>query len=244
MRAKKKLYIPVVLSRDEVDQIITRLSAPCDLAAKLLYGCGLRLFECLKLRVQDVNLEMRVLTVHDGKGKKDRTLPLPEVLLCELRAQLQRVIGVHRSDLSSGYAGTFLPNRLGEKYKSAAKELPWQWFFPATKLTRVPDSGEYRRYHLHESVMQKRIKKAVGEAGIPKRATAHTLRHSYASHLLQANYDIRTIQELLGHSDVKTTMIYTHTVQSVTVKQAKSRWIFDLLWRLSNAEQGRPSIHM
>ncbi len=101
---------------------------------------------------------------------------------------------VHRSDLSTGYAGTFLPNRLGEKYKSAAKELPWQWFFPATKLTRVPDSGEYRRYHLHESVMQKRIKKAVGEAGIPKRATAHTLRHSYASHLLQANYDIRTIR--------------------------------------------------
>lgn len=222
VRAKKRPYIPVVLSREEVDQVIAHLPMPCDRVAKLLYGCGLRLFECLKLRVQDVNFDMGILTVHDGKGKKDRALPLPKVLLPELRAQLDEVIRIHRADVAAGYAGTFLPNRLEHKYKSAARELAWQWFFPATKLTLVPDDREYRRYHLHETVLQKAIKKAVWQARIPKRATAHTLRHSYASHLLQANYDIRTIQKLLGHSDLRTTMIYTHTVPSTTLKEAKS----------------------
>jgi integron integrase len=222
VRAKQRPYIPVVLSREEVDRLIAHLPVPCARVAKLLYGCGLRLFECLKLRVQDVSFDLGVLTVHDGKGKKDRTLPLPEVLLPELRAQLDDVIRTHRADVAVGYAGTFLPNRLEQKYNSAARELAWQWSFPATKLTLVPRSRELRRYHLHESVLQKAIKKAVWEAKIPKHATAHTLRHSYASHLLQANYDIRTIQKLLGHSDVRTTMIYTHTVPSTTPKEAKS----------------------
>ena len=222
VRAKRKPYIPVVLSREEVDRIIARLDAPYALVVKLLYGCGLRLFECLQLRVQDLNFAMRVLTVHDGKGQKDRTVPLPEMLVPELQAQLERVAQVHEADLAAGYAGTFLPTALGEKYPRAARELPWQWLFPAIKLTLAPDTQEYRRFHLHETLVQKAIKEAVRRTRIPKRASAHTFRHSFASHLLQANYDIRTIQELLGHSDVRTTMIYTHTVRSVTLKEARS----------------------
>ena len=222
VRAKRKPYIPVVLSREEVDRIIARLDTPYALVVKLLYGCGLRLFEGLKLRVQDLNFAMRVLTVHDSKGQKDRTVPLPETLVPELQAQLDRVAQVHEADLATGYAGTFLPAALGEKYPRAAQELAWQWLFPAKTLTRVPDTDDYRRSHLHETLVQKAIKEAVRRTRIPKRASAHTFRHSFASHLLQANYDIRTIQELLGHSDVRTTMIYTHTVRSITLKEAKS----------------------
>jgi integron integrase len=222
VRAKRRPYLPVVLSREEVDGVLSHLCAPYDLVGKLLYGCGLRLFECLKLRVQDLNLDMRVLTVHDGKGKKDRTVPLPQVVIPDLRLQLENVKLIHREDLASRYGGTFMPYALADKYKNAAQDLSWQWLFPAKTLTLVPDEQVYRRYHLHETHVQKAIKRAVRKAQIPKRASAHTLRHSFASHLLQANYDIRTIQELLGHSDVKTTMIYTHTVQSVTIKEAKS----------------------
>jgi integron integrase len=222
VRAKRKPYIPVVLSREEVDRIIARLDEPYALVVKLLYGCGLRLFECLQLRVQDLNFAMRVLTVHDGKGQKDRTVLLPETLVPELQAQLDRVSQVHEADLAAGYVGTFLPSALEDKYPRAARELVWQWLFPAMTLTLVPDTREYRRYHLHERQVQKAIKEAVRRTRIPKRASAHTFRHSFASHLLQANYDIRTIQELLGHSDVRTTMIYTHTVRSITLKEAKS----------------------
>jgi len=222
VRAKRKPYIPVVLSRQEVDQVIDCLVYPYDLIAKLLYGCGLRLFECLKLRVQDINFDMNVLTVHDGKGKKDRTVPLPEVLIPDLQAQFNTVQQVLQEDLAVDFAGTFLPHALDKKYIHASKEFAWQWFFPAKTLTHVSDGNEYRRYHLHESHLQKAIKRAVQKSKIPKRASAHTLRHSFASHLLQANYDIRTIQELLGHSDVRTTMIYTHTVQSTSLKNAKS----------------------
>jgi len=221
-RAKRKPYIPVVLSREEIDRIISNLADPFDLMVKLLYGCGLRLSECLNLRVGCFNFDTSILTVHDGKGKKDRTVPLPETLTSELKDQLQTVIKLHQQDLESGYAGTFLPDSLGKKYKNAARELVWQWFFPGKTLTFVPDEKVYRRYHLHESHLQKAIKRAVTRSKIPKRASAHTFRHSFASHLLQANYDIRTIQELLGHSDVRTTMIYTHTIKSRTIKEAKS----------------------
>ena len=222
VRAKRRPYIPVVLSRDEVNRVISQLEYPYDLVAKLLYGCGLRLFECLKLRIQDLNFDMMMLTVHDGKGQKDRTLPMPSVLRSELETQQAKVIQLHQEDLAAGYAGTFLPSALAEKYRNASRELVWQWLFPAKTLTLIPGTQEYRRYHLHESHVQKAIKQAVRKSQIPKRASAHTFRHSFASHLLQANYDIRTIQELLGHSDLRTTMIYTHTVQSVTLKQAKS----------------------
>ena len=221
-RAKRKPYIPVVLSKDEIDRIIENLSYPYNLVVQLLYGCGLRLFECLVLRVGCLNFDTGILTVHDGKGKKDRTVPLPEKIIPELKNHVQYVIDIHQNDLDSGYSGTFLPNLLEKKYKNAAKELIWQFFFPAKILTLVPDKKEYRRYHLHESHVQKAIKKAVNKSKITKRATAHTFRHSFASHLLQANYDIRVIQELLGHSDVRTTMIYTHTIKSQTKKEPKS----------------------
>ena len=221
-RAKRKPYIPVVLSRDEIDSIIGHLDSPVDLVVKLLYGCGLRLSECLNLRIHNFNFDAGVLTVHDGKGKKDRTVPLPESLLPVLKKHLQSVFDLHETDMNANYAGTFLPDMLDKKYKNASKELAWQWFFPAKGLTWVPKSKETRRYHVHETTVQKAIKQAVQKAKIIKRASAHTMRHSFASHLLQANYDIRTIQELLGHSDVRTTMIYTHTVKSVTVKEAKS----------------------
>lgn len=222
VRAKRKPYIPVVLSREEIDKVIDCLKYPYDLVVKVLYGCGLRISEGLKLRVQDFNFDTGILSIHGGKGKKDRSLPLPQTLIPDLKAHLKRVIALHEKDLEFGYSGVFLINQLEKKYKNAAKELVWQWFFPAKTLTYVTETNEYKRYHLHETHVQKAIKRAVKKASIPKRASAHTFRHSFASHLLQANYDIRTIQELLGHSDVRTTMIYTHTIKSQTKKEAKS----------------------
>lgn len=222
VRAKRSKYIPVVLSRPEVDRIIKKLDPPHDLVVKLLYGCGLRLFECLGLRVQALNLDAGVLTVHDGKGAKDRTVPMPQKIMPELLLHLDLLRERHRQDLQAGFNGVFLVNALEKKYVNAAREFAWQWLFPAPELTLVAASGEKRRYHLHERSVQKAISKAVREAQIIKRASAHTFRHSFASHLLQNNYDIRTIQELLGHSDVRTTMIYTHTVPSRTIKEAKS----------------------
>ncbi|MBF0410895.1 MAG: integron integrase [Candidatus Riflebacteria bacterium] len=216
VRAKRSLYIPVVLSREEINAIFSHLEPPCRLVAKFLYGCGLRLFECLQLRLQDLNFTAGVLTVHDGKGKKDRTVPIPETIVPEIKAHIKSLKEQHQQDLRFNYS-----------YPKAAKEFPWQWLFPAANLTQIPETNEWRRYHLHETIVQKAIKIAVNNAGICKRASAHTFRHSFASHLLQANYDIRTIQELLGHSDVKTTMIYTHTVKSITKKEAKSPLDFE-----------------
>lgn len=220
-RAKRKPYIPVVLSREEIDTILENLHYPYSLVVKLLYGCGLSLSECLDLRMNVFNFDTSILTIHDGKGKKDRTVPLPETIVPELKTHIESVITLHEEDLHTGYAGTFLFDALEKKYKNAAKELIWQWFFPAKTLTFVPKTDEYRRYHLHETHVRKAIRRAVKKAKILKRASAHTFRHSFASHLLQANYDIRTIQELLGHSDVRTTMIYTHTIKSQTIKEAK-----------------------
>lgn len=163
-----------------------------------------------------------ILIVHDGKGQKDRTVPIPISILDELKEQCDYVHKIHEDDLASGYHGAFMFGAFEKKSPGAAKEFIWQWLFPAKALTVVPETGQRKGYHLHPSHVQKAIKKAVYDAKITKRATAHTFRHSYASHLLQANYDIRTIQELPGHGDLKTTMIYTHTVKSQTIKEARS----------------------
>jgi integron integrase len=227
VRAKRRPYIPVVLSRSEIDAIILNLRYPVSLIVQLLYGCGLRLFECLNLRTQNFNFENQILTIHDGKGKRDRSVPIPRVLIPDLKAHLERVKNLHDRDLAAGYGGAFMFDAIEKKYKNCAREFIWQWFFPARALTYVPGSKEYRRYHLHPSRVQKELKEAVNKAKICKRATAHTFRHSYASHLLQANYDIRTIQELLGHADIRTTMIYTHTVKSKTLKETESPLDFE-----------------
>jgi len=220
-RAKKSKYIPVVLSRQEIDVILKHLEYPFDLVVNLLYGCGLRLFECLGLRVQNFNFEDGLLTVH-GKGDKDRTVPLSQTLIPKLKIQLEAVSKLHDKDLAADYDGVFLDGALEKKYSAAAKEFIWQWIFPQKELTLVPNTKKRRRYHLHESQLQEALKKAVRHAKLTKRVKSHTFRHSFATHLLQANYDIRTIQTMLGHSDVRTTMIYTHCVPSKTAKEAKS----------------------
>lgn len=222
VRAKRKRYIPVVLSREEINGIISLLDEPFKLVTQLLFGCGLRISECLSLRVGDFNLDAGVLTVHDGKGQKDRTVPLPETLLTVIRQRFKELSELHQADTIKGYAGVFLPSQLEKKYKNAPTQFVWQWFFPAKRLTHVVKKQEYRRYHMQPTCFTKALRVAVEQAAIPKRVTPHTFRHSFASHLLQANYDIRTIQELLGHSDVRTTMIYTHTVPSRTFKERKS----------------------
>ena len=219
-RAKKSLYIPAVLSREEIDAILKELSYPYNLVVKVLFGCGLRLFEGLQLRVRDFNLDVNILTVH-GKGKKDRTVPLPESILPELKAQMKVISERHGRDLTEGYDGVFLDDAVEAKYPKAPKELINQWFFPMRTLT-VAENGERRRYHLHESDLQRSLYYAVRKAKIPKKVTSHIFRHSFATHLLQAGYDIRVIQTLLGHSSLKTTMIYTHCVPVRTIKEPKS----------------------
>jgi integron integrase len=220
-RAKKSKYIPVVLSRKEIDAVVKHLVHPSDLAVKLLYGCGLRLFECVTLRVKNFNFDAGILTVH-GKGSTDRTVPIPQKISAELMAQLEAAKKLHDEDIAAGFAGVFLEDRLEKKYPNAAKNFIWQWFFPQQSLTFVEDTKERRRYHLHETHVQQALYDAVRRAKLTKRVTCHTFRHSFATHLLQANYDIRTIQGLLGHSDIRTTMIYTHCVPSRTLKEMKS----------------------
>jgi len=220
-RAKRSNYIPIVLSRQEIDSVLKHLSHPYNLVVKLLYGCGLRLFEGVKLRVKDFNFDAGVLTVR-GKGNKSRTVPIPQKIFPELTAQLEVVKNLHDKDIAAGYTGVFLDDQLEKKYPKAAREFIWQWFFPQQSLTFVEDKKEKRRYHLHEKHVQEALYEAVRRAKLTKRVTSHTFRHSFATHLLQANYDIRTIQTLLGHSDVRTTMIYTHCVPSRTVKELKS----------------------
>ena len=201
--------------------VVKHLVYPYDLAVKLLYGCGLRLFECVTLRVKNFNFDAGILTVH-GKGSKDRTVPIPQKISAELMAQLEAAKTLHDEDIAAGFAGVFLEDRLEKKYPKAAKDFIWQWLFPQQSLTFVEDTKERRRYHLHDRHVQQALYDAVRRAKLTKRVTCHTFRHSFATHLLQANYDIRTIQGLLGHSDIRTTMIYTHCVPSRTLKEMKS----------------------
>lgn len=220
-RAKKSHYIPMVLSMEEIEAIVAQLYYPYNLFVLVLFGCGLRLFECLQIRVGDFNFAAGTLLAH-GKGKKDRTLPIPELITPELKEQIRMVGELHERDLAAGYAGVFLDDDIEKKYPKAPKEFSYQWVFPQRSLTVAAETGELRRYHLHESDFQRALSRAVRKAKIPKRVTAHTFRHSYATHLLQANYDIRGIQTKLGHSSLKTTMIYTHCVPVRTVKEMKS----------------------
>ncbi len=224
VRAKVSKYIPTVLTRVEVDAVLERLEFPHDLIVSMLYGCGLRLSECLNLRVSDLDFEENLVIIHDGKGKKDRSVPMPKKLKSELKKQVRRVAKQLERDMDNpDFTGVFMPESLGKRRaRTEAKEFRWQWVFPAKELTLVPDEGAYRRYHSYRQHLSHAIRIAVRKAKIAKRVTAHTFRHSFASHLLAANVDLRSIQELLGHADIKTTMIYTHTVKSRTKKEMVS----------------------
>ncbi|MGH7587581.1 MAG: integron integrase [Gemmatimonadota bacterium] len=212
VHARRPARLPVVLTRSEVASILECLHGTPLLLASLLYGAGLRVLECTRLRVKDIDLDRREILVRDGKGRKDRVTLLPDSLHTPLQEHLERVRRQHQSDLSRGRGSVELPTALERKYPRAPWQWGWQWVFPATRFYRDPTTGRRRRHHLHESVLQKAVRMAVQAAGVSKPATCHTLRHSFATHLLENGYDIRTIQELLGHRDVRTTMIYTHVL--------------------------------
>ena len=212
VRARRPMRLPVVLSRDEGASLLSHLRGVVWLMAALLYGAGLRLLECAELRVKDLDFDRGELVVRDGKGGKDRVTMLPAALRGPLREHLARVKAQHEADVAAGRGSVALPGALRVKYSGAAVEWGWQWVFPATRFYVDRQTGERRRHHLHESVLQRAVKDAARTAGISRPATCHSLRHSFATHLLEAGYDIRTIQELLGHRDVSTTMIYTHVL--------------------------------
>jgi integron integrase len=212
IRAKQPDLVPMVLARSEVAAILGRLRGAAALIASLLYGSGLRLLECCRLRVKDVDFARNELTVRDGKGAKDRVTVLPARLVPPLRTQIDRAQKLHAADLAAGRGSVALPHALDRKNPAAARLWCWQWVFPAQRHHLDLATGQIRRHHLHETVVQRAFTEAVRASGIPKPATCHTLRHSFATHLLEDGYDIRTIQELLGHSDVSTTMIYTHVL--------------------------------
>ena len=212
VRAKRPCRLPVVLQKHEVKALLDALEGVPWLMGHLLYGAGLRLMECLRLRVKDIDLSANHIVVREGKGNKDRITMLPSVVKASLAAHLVRVRALHGRDLACGLGSVYLPDALARKYPNAPKEWGWQWVFPAKQVSVDPRSGERRRHHLYENVLQRAIRAASRQAGIVKPVGCHTLRHSFATHLLEAGYDIRTIQELLGHKDVSTTMIYTHVL--------------------------------
>lgn len=211
-RAKKPVRLPVVLTKNEVKHLFEYIPLAYQLHVKLLYGCGLRLMELVRLRVQDIDFGYSTITVRSGKGDKDRRVMLPASTFTLLKDQLKETQRIHTMDLENGYGEVYLPNALARKYPNANKTFAWQFLFPSRSIVTDPRSGIKRRHHMHEQSLQRTIKQAAAKAQINKKVTPHTLRHSFATHLLESGYDIRTIQELLGHKNVETTMIYTHVL--------------------------------
>jgi len=212
VRARKPERLPVVLTRDEVRAVIRELDGPARLLALLLYGAGLRVLEAARLRVKDVDFARNELVVRGGKGDRDRVTMLPGAVKSDLAKHVEVVRAQHEADLRQGAGWVELPWALARKYPNAGRAWGWQWVFPATRMYLHQDTGQRRRHHLHESVLQRAVKVAMRQAGLAKHASCHTFRHSFATHLLEDGHDIRTVQELLGHRDVSTTMIYTHVL--------------------------------
>lgn len=210
--ASQKKRVPVVFSHTEARAVIDNMKGGFHLMGLLMYGCGLRVMECVRLRVKDIDFGMNEIVVRDGKGGKDRRTVLPESTVTLLQRQIGKVRRLHEQDMQDGYGEVYLPHALERKYPGAAKELAWQYVFPSSVIAADPRSGVLRRHHLHTRSVQKAVKKALQEAGIAKQASCHTFRHSFATRLLEKGYDLRTIQELLGHSDVSITEIYTHVL--------------------------------
>ena len=213
VRSERKIHVPVVLTRDEVIKVISLLEGVPQLIVKLLYGSGLRIMEAVRLRIKDVDFQMKQITVRSGKGDKDRVTTFPASVIPLLENHLAKIKVIHDQDIARGHGDVYLPYALGRKYPKAGKEWAWQYMFPARDISTDPLTGTVRRHHVDPSVINKAIKAAAHRAGLAKQISAHTFRHSFATHLLQRGTDIRTIQALLGHSDVATTMIYTHILQ-------------------------------
>jgi len=222
LRAKRKEHLPVVLTKEEVKQVIYYMNGVYKLMLSLMYGCGLRMNELLRLRIKDIDFGFENIYIWDSKSQKDRILPLPLSLKDDLKIQIDAVEKIHQDDLSKGFGYVNLPHGLERKYPNANKEFKWQYLFPMKNISKDPRSGKMIRFHILPTTFGRNIKSAANRAKIPKKISAHTFRHSYATHMLQAGVDIRTIQELLGHKDISTTMIYTHIVRDLNQQNLKS----------------------